>query len=116
MSERKSPTIYGDGQQSRDFTFVENAVLALMLAAEAKDSSGHVYNIGTGHNTTLINLVNQLNALFGTAIVPNYQSSRPGEVRDSLADISQATCDLGYRPVVAIAEGLKRTIESQLGE
>jgi UDP-glucose 4-epimerase len=112
MLEGRTPRIDGDGLQSRDFTYVENAVQALRKAADAPAANGHVYNIGTGQSTSVLELVEQLNRLLGTAVKAIHGPPRPGDVRHSQADISRARRDLGYEPAVSFPEGLKRTLET----
>jgi UDP-glucose 4-epimerase len=107
----KQPVIYGDGLQTRDFTYVENVVQANLRAAEAKDAPGGVFNVGNGVALTLLDLLQELNAILGTDVKPNFQPERAGDVRDSLADISQARQVLGYDPQIDLAEGLRRTVE-----
>lgn len=111
MAQGQRPTVYGDGLQSRDFTFVENVVEANLLAAEAKGVSGEVFNIGCGQRYTLNELVAELNGLLGTSLTPEYVPSRPGDVKHSLASIEKASAMLGYRPAVDFREGLRRTVE-----
>jgi UDP-glucose 4-epimerase len=110
MASGRVPTVHGDGLQSRDFTYVANAVQALIRAAEAPGVSGKVYNIGTGRSITILDLVAALNRLFGTKLVPKYGPARPGDVRHSRADISRARSELNYEPVVDFEEGLKETL------
>ncbi|MBY0525329.1 MAG: SDR family oxidoreductase [Gemmataceae bacterium] len=112
MAEGRRPTIFGDGRQSRDFTFVSNAVQALQLAAEAPAASGNVYNVGAGANTSLLDLVRHLNELLGTDIEPVFAETRAGDVRHSRADIARAQQDLGYRPTVSFPKGLERTLDA----
>jgi UDP-glucose 4-epimerase len=112
MRSGRMPTIHGDGLQTRDFTYVANAVQALLKAAEAPGVSGNSYNVGTGRRVTLLDLVAALNRLLGTSIVPSHGPPRPGDVRHSCADIRRARQELGYEPVVSFEEGLKRLIES----
>jgi UDP-glucose 4-epimerase len=109
------PTIFGDGLQTRDFTYVENVVQANLRAAEAKGAAGQVFNVGNGVSLTLIDLLKELNAIFGKNIEPVFQPPRAGDVRDSLADISRARSVLGYEPKVQLAEGLRRTVEYYRG-
>ena len=108
--------IFGDGEQGRDFTYVDNVVRANVLALEAADAPGHVYNIGSGRKTT----INQLLAMTAAALnIEPRRSSQPtraGEVRDSVSDIARARADLGYAPLVNIEEGLRRTIAWSLGQ
>jgi UDP-glucose 4-epimerase len=111
MLQGQSPVIHGDGHQSRDFTFIEDAVQANLLAAEAPSVSGKVYNIACGRQTSLLELVDQINRLLKTSIRPIYDAPRPGDVRHSLADISRAQADLGYSPQFDVEHGLRRCIE-----
>jgi UDP-glucose 4-epimerase len=111
MSAGKTPTVHGDGLQSRDFTFVGNAVQVLRKAAAAPGVSGRVYNVGTGASITVLDLIDALNRILGTKLKPAFGPTRTGDVRFSRADISAARKDLGYEPDVAFDEGLKRTVE-----
>jgi UDP-glucose 4-epimerase len=111
MTQGRTPTVYGDGLNSRDFTYVENAVQAVLKAAEAPKAVGNVYNIGIGVSTNLLELVEQLNRILGTHVRPQHGPPRAGDVRFSQADISRARRDLGYEPAVSFAEGLRRTVE-----
>jgi UDP-glucose 4-epimerase len=106
------PTIFGDGLQSRDFTYVANAVQALLRAAEAPAAVGNVYNVGTGSTVSLLDLWKHLNDLRGRLLEPVFQPARAGDVRFSQADISRARRDLGYEPAVSFAEGLRQTVAS----
>jgi UDP-glucose 4-epimerase len=112
LSEGRIPRIDGDGLQSRDFTYVENAVQAVLKAAEAPAAVGNVYNIGNGASTSVLDLVNALNQLLGTSIQPVHGPARAGDVRHSQADITRARRDLGYDPKVSFVEGLRRTLEA----
>ncbi len=107
----KSPVIYGDGEQSRDFTYVENVVHGNLLAAEAKGAVGKTVNVANGRSTSLLRLIELLNELLGTAVAPHFQEARPGDVKHSLADITRAQQLLGYEPPVSFDEGLRRSIE-----
>ncbi len=111
MAAGQAPSIQGDGLQSRDFTFVANAVQALTLAAEANDVSGNVYNVGTGRSVTLLDLVAELNSILGAKCAPTFGPSRIGDVRFSQADIRRTRADLGYDPKVSFEEGLRSTVE-----
>jgi UDP-glucose 4-epimerase len=111
MSQGKIPTVNGDGQQCRDFTYVANAVQAMLKASEAPSVSGKVFNVGTGRNITLLDLVNALNTVLGTKLKPNFGPPRPGDPKFSLADISRTKAELGYQPEVTLEEGLRRTLE-----
>jgi UDP-glucose 4-epimerase len=110
LAEGRPPTVHGDGLQSRDFTYVENAVQAVMKAAEAPAAVGHVYNIGNGGSTSVLDLVKHLNELLGGSVQPLHGPARAGDVRYSQADISRARRDLGYEPAVSFVEGLRRTL------
>lgn len=107
----RRPTIFGDGQQSRDFSYVGNVVDANLLAADACDVSGRVFNIGTGRTTSLLELVATLNRLLGTSLNPVHLPPRPGDVRDSMADITKARASLGYEPAVWLEQGLQLAID-----
>src|SRR5579875_54371 len=110
LSTGRTPTIYGDGLQTRDFTFVTDVVQALLRAAETPGISGRVYNIGTGRGTSILELVAALNRQLGTNIVPQHAPARAGDVPHSRADISLARRELGYEPAVAFEEGLAQTL------
>jgi UDP-glucose 4-epimerase len=105
------PSVYGDGHQSRDFTYVGNVVDCNLLAAEAPGVSGQVFNVGTGRNIELLDLVSTLNRLLGVQVQPHHESPRTGDVRDSLADITQARLHLGYEPAVDLEEGLRLSVD-----
>lgn len=112
------PTIYGDGQQSRDFTYVENVVSANLLACTAPDEcAGKVFNVACGERLTLLDLADTIKTALGATAEPVHVPERAGDVRDSLADITQAQKFLGYEVKVPFAEGIARTIEAyQLAE
>lgn len=110
MSQGRAPTIQGDGKQSRDFTYVANAVQGMVRAADAPEVSGNVYNVGTGRSVTVLELVAALNAALGTNLEPTFGPSRTGDVRYSRADITRTCDDLGYNPTVSFEEGLRRTV------
>ena len=110
MKAGKQPTIFGDGLQTRDFTYVANAVQALQKAAEVPGVSGKCYNVGTGRRVTLLDLVAALNRLLRTNIAPLHAPARAGDVRHSCADIRRARQELGYEPAVAFEEGLDRLV------
>jgi len=107
----EQPTVFGDGTQSRDFTFVENVVYGNLLAAEAPGASGGTFNIADGRSTTLLALLAMLNELLGTDVEPVFAAPRVGDVHESLADISQARRVLSYEPQVSFENGLRRSIE-----
>jgi UDP-glucose 4-epimerase len=106
----EAPTIFGDGEQSRDFTYIDNVVDANLLAMDADSVAGHVYNVACGASATLNELMASLNEIVGTSIAPVYRPPRSGDVMHSLADISRARADLDYRPTVSFREGLERTV------
>ena len=107
----KQPVIYGDGLQSRDFTFVENVVEANLLAAKAKNVEGKIFNIACGEQTNLLELVDTINALLNKKIAPVLDAERPGDIKHSLADVSAANKALGYTSAVTLRTGLEKTIE-----
>ena len=107
------PTVFGDGEQSRDFTYVSNVVDANLLALDAPaEAHGQVFNIACGDSVTLNELVAQLNNILGTDLVPCYEPPRLGDVKHSQADIAKAQHVLGYWPQVSFEEGLRRTVEA----
>jgi UDP-glucose 4-epimerase len=105
------PTVYGDGEQSRDFVYVSNVVEANLLAAEAAAAPGHSFNIGTGNRCTLNQTLALLEKFTGRSAQPRYAAVREGDIRDSQADIGLAREILGYHPQVGFEEGLKNTWE-----
>lgn len=107
--EGQPPVIFGDGEQSRDFTYVDNVVDETLRACEAADASGKVFNGGTGARITLNDVVKMLAKIAGRKIEARYESPRVGDIRDSQADVSLARKILGYEPLVAFEDGLKRT-------
>jgi nucleoside-diphosphate-sugar epimerase len=109
--EGREPTIYGDGQQSRDFTFVANAVQANLLACTAQNVAGLVFNIGTGNRYTLNQTLQMLGKITGRSGNAQYTPPRNGDILHSQADISEAREKLGYNPRVEFEEGLRRTWE-----
>jgi nucleoside-diphosphate-sugar epimerase len=113
MLAGEQPTIYGDGEQSRDFTYIDNVVHANLLAAHAPPEkvSGRVMNAATGTRITLNETFEILRELTGYAGKPDFAPSRPGDIRDSLADIRLAEELIGYKPLVNFREGLRRTVE-----
>jgi UDP-N-acetylglucosamine/UDP-N-acetyl-alpha-D-glucosaminouronate 4-epimerase len=112
MRKGETPTIHGDGEQSRDFTYVENVVQANLLAATVPGCGGQIFNCACQDRVTLNDLVNQLNDLLGTDITPEHGEDRVGDVKHSLADISKAREMLGYRVIVPFSEGLRRLVEA----
>ena len=113
MLRGERPTIYGDGEQSRDFNYIDNAVQANLLAATAPeaDVAGQTFNIATGHRFNLNETVELLRPLTGYSGDVEYAPERPGDIKHSLADISRAQQKLKYRPLVDFEEGLRRTVE-----
>jgi UDP-glucose 4-epimerase len=111
MREGRTPTIFGDGLQSRDFTFVADVVQALLKAGDAPSAvSGRVYNVGTGRSVNLLDLTEVLNRLLGTKLTPKHGPARTGDVRHSRADITRARQELGYEPQVSFEEGLRQML------
>ena len=110
MLDGDRPVIFGDGHQSRDFTYIDNAVQANVLAAEG-GVTGEAFNVGTGRRVTVNELVETLNDHLGTDLDPIHDDPRPGDVRHSHADVSKARDLLGYDPEVGFEEGLERTVE-----
>jgi UDP-glucose 4-epimerase len=111
MRAGKHPVIYGDGHQTRDFTYVANAVAANLLALRAEEPlRGSALNVGTGRRISLRALVQTINETLGTQLDPEFQPARPGDVRDSQASLERIRVVLGYQPIVDFEEGLKRTL------
>ena len=106
-----SPTIEGDGEQSRDFTYIANAVHANLLACHAEGIAGEMFNIGCGQQTSINTLAGLIGEMMETDAKPVYTASRPGDVRHSCADIGKAQQLLGYEPKVELKAGLRRTID-----
>jgi UDP-glucose 4-epimerase len=107
----KPPVIEGDGQQSRDFSYIDNVVEANLLAMKAQAGFGDAFNVACGRSMTVLQLADHLTQLLGVAIQPVHVQPRPGDVRHSLADISKAESILSYRPRVDSITGLKYTVE-----
>jgi len=105
------PTIYGDGEQSRDFTYVDNVVHANLLAARAKETAGQVINVACGEAVTVNEIIGMINRLLGKKVRPKYEPARPGDVKHSLADITAARELIGFEPVVLFREGLEKSID-----
>jgi nucleoside-diphosphate-sugar epimerase len=106
----QAPTIYGDGEQTRDFTYVANVVDGVLRAADAPNAAGEVINVATGGRISLNELLRTMNRIVGTSLQPIYKEPRAGDVRDSQADITKAQRLLGYTPHVGLEEGLKHTL------
>ncbi|OLC83424.1 MAG: LPS biosynthesis protein WbpP [Acidobacteria bacterium 13_1_40CM_4_57_6] len=109
--EDTQPLVFGDGGQTRDFTYVENAVQANLLACEAPNVSGKVFNVGVGGRVSLNDVLRELGKITGKTLEAKYDPPRDGDIRDSQADISQAREFLGYEPQVTFEDGLARTFE-----
>jgi len=115
MSQGERPTIFGDGTQTRDFTYVANAVAANLAAMRCPEPlGGTVLNVGTGQRIRLLDLVATLNAILGTNLQAEFQPERLGDVRDSLASLDRIHQILGYQPTISFEEGLRRTVEGDL--
>ena len=110
LIENRSPIIYGDGEQTRDFTYVANVVDGVLRACEAKGASGEVINVATGGRISLNELFSTMRGLVGGTVEPTYAEPRAGDVRDSQADIAKAERVLGYSAKVSFEEGLRQTI------
>ena len=107
----RSPRIDGDGRQSRDFTYVEDVVLGVLCAMDARTKGREVVNIAYGSSITLLELLDVLQGLAGTSLEPTWAQPRSGDVRHSLADVTRASNIFGYRPKVGFAEGIRRTFD-----
>ena len=108
---RRQPLIYGDGEQTRDFTYVSNVVDGVLRAVDAPDAAGEVINVATGSRISLNELLRTMNGILGTNIDAIYLDVRAGDVRHSQADIAKARQLLGYAPQILVEEGLRRTID-----
>jgi len=111
----RPPLVHGDGRQTRDFTYVDNVVEANLLAARAAAAAGEIINVGAGSRTDLLGLLEVMFEVCGRRVEPGFDGPRPGDVRDSLADLTKARELLGYEPRVGLEEGLRRTV-TWLGE
>jgi UDP-N-acetylglucosamine/UDP-N-acetyl-alpha-D-glucosaminouronate 4-epimerase len=111
LCEGRQPTIYGDGEQTRDFTYVANVVDGVLRACQAKDAAGEVINVATNGRVSLNQLFASLRDLIGATVEPIYADPRAGDVRDSQADIGKAARLLGYKPLVTFEQGLRNTVE-----
>ena len=107
----ESPTIFGDGQQSRDFTYIDNVVGANLLAARVKHTVGEVVNIAGGECVTVNEVIDSINDVLGKDVKPTHTKSRPGDVKHSFADISLAEKTIGYKPMVDFEQGLEKSID-----
>lgn len=113
MLRRQTPTIYGDGEQSRDFTYIENVVAGNLLAASADAAhvAGRVFNVATGTRISLNDTVKLLREITGYTGEVSYAKERTGDVKDSLADITAAMLHLAYKPKISFREGLLKTVD-----
>ena len=113
MSAGLRPTIFGNGTQTRDFTYVSNAVAANLAALRhPRPLEGAVYNVGTGRRISLLDLVTAINTILGSQIKPEFQPVRAGDVQDSQASLDRIRQVLNYQPIVDFEEGLRRCLES----
>ena len=112
LIEKRPPIVFGDGEQTRDFTYIANVVQANLLAASSPDAVGYALNIGCGEQVSLNMVLRLAEELLGVIVDADYREPRPGDVRDSCADINLAQRLLGYRPSVSFHEGLARTLDA----
>ncbi len=110
LSEGRQPTIYGDGEQTRDFTYVANVVDGVLRACEAPKAAGEIINVATNGRVSLNELLRIMNTIVGTDLKAVYKDVRSGDVKDSQADITKAKAILGYTPIVSLEDGLRQTI------
>jgi nucleoside-diphosphate-sugar epimerase len=110
LLENRPPTIFGDGEQTRDFTYVANVVDGVLRACDAPAASGEIINVATGGRISLNRLFEEMRRLIGADVTPRYAEARAGDVRDSQADISKARRLLGYEPLITFEEGLQKTV------
>ena len=111
LHDGTTPIIYGDGEQTRDFTYVTNVVDGVIRSAETPGAGGEVFNVATGSRISLNQLLETLKKIFGSKVQAIYREVRAGDVRDSQADISKAAQRLGYKPIVGLEEGLRETVK-----
>jgi nucleoside-diphosphate-sugar epimerase len=111
LIEGRQPTIYGDGEQTRDFTYVANVVDGVLRACEAPRAAGEAINVACGTRISLNELLRVMNTVVGTDLQPIYKETRAGDVKDSQADITKARTLLGYSPLVGLEDGLRHTLE-----
>jgi len=111
LLEGRPPTIYGDGEQTRDFTYVTNVVDGVLRACDAPNVAGEWINVATGGRISLNELLRVMQQIVGTSLQPVYAETRQGDVQDSQADITKARTRLGYEPTVDLEEGLRRTLD-----
>lgn len=115
MVAGRQPTIFGDGKQSRDFTYIDNIVQGNLMAADTPAAVGRTINVACGESYNLLELVDGINRVLGTSVQPIFEAARAGDVRESLADISLAKQLLKYEPKTGFDEGLRRTVEYYQG-
>jgi len=112
LTKRQSPPVYGDGKQSRDFTYVDNVVEGTILASRVPGvGTAEVFNIALGEEHTVLDLLERLNTIMGLSIAPAFQPKRPGDVYRTYADASKAQRLLGWKGLVSFVDGLRRTVE-----
>jgi nucleoside-diphosphate-sugar epimerase len=111
LIDGRQPTIYGDGEQTRDFTYVANVVDGVLRACEAPNAAGEAINVACGTRISLNELLRVMNTVVGTDLQPIYKEARAGDVKDSQADITKARTLLGYSPLIGLEEGLRHTLE-----
>lgn len=111
MLKGETPTIFGDGEQTRDFTYVDNIVHGNILASQAPDANGQVMNLATGTSVSVNTLIETLNRVMGTSITPDYAPARPGDIKFSSADIRRAQDLLDFAPLVDLESGLAHTVD-----
>ena len=111
MLSGKPPIVYGDGHQSRDFTYVENVVQGNLKALTAPNVAGKSFNLADGRATTLLELINVLSRQLNCEVTPDFQPPRVGDIRDSMSDITSAVRELGYNPEITLEQGLERSID-----
>lgn len=112
LKSGRAPTIFGDGEQTRDFVYVEDVVEANLRAMSADYRGFRVFNVGCGRQTSLNQLFSELKQLINSSVIPDYAQPRPGDIRHSLSDISRITRELGYSPAFTISEGLRLLLDS----
>ena len=110
MSRGEAPIIYGDGQQSRDFTYIDNIVQGNLLAIKAPDAGGEMMNLATGGRISLLDLIEKINGILGTNITPQFEEARAGDIKHSRAGTDKARDLLDFAPVVDFDTGLARTV------
>jgi UDP-glucose 4-epimerase len=112
ISSCKNPVVFGDGEQTRDFVYVKDVVQANLLAMESAGATGKVYNVGTGSQTSLLDLLEAFRSVTGKDFQTDFQEQRAGDIRHSVSDISAISSDLGYKPQYSVREGLKLLLKS----